>query len=75
METLVEVKPSKKTQCDQIRRHLESGMSITPLDAIHAYGSFRLGARIYDLKREGMPIKTQIVENNGKRFAKYFLPK
>lgn len=57
----------------QIRKHLESGKSITPLEALRLYGCFRLGARIYDLRAEGMTIETNLIEEDGKRFAEYRL--
>lgn len=57
----------------QIRQHLESGKSITPLEALRLYGCFRLGARIYDLRAEGMTIETNLIEEDGKRFAEYRL--
>ena len=53
-----------------ILNHLLSGKSITPLEALEKYGCFRLGARIYDLKRQGYDI-----ENNGEKFAEYKLVK
>lgn len=61
------------TQCAQILAHLESGKTITPLEALQEYGCFRLGARIFDLKSEGHPIERDFVEVNGKRFAEYSL--
>lgn len=61
------------TQMKQIRKHLESGKSITPLEALRLYGCFRLGARIYDLRAEGMTIETNLIEEVGKRFAEYRL--
>ena len=63
-----------ESQNKQIKAWLESGKSITPLDALNLFGSFRLGARIFDLKNDyGMNIKTEMVEVNGKRYAKYSL--
>ena len=63
-----------KNQTEAIREHLLSGKKITPLDALNLYGCFRLGARIYDLKRSGMAIKTEIIETqNGKHIAQYSL--
>lgn len=66
-----------KTQCDSIREYLESGKSITPIDALNLFGCFRLGARIADLKKQGMDIRTDIIhdERNGKRYASYRLMK
>ena len=63
-----------ESQNKQIKAWLESGKSITPLDALNLFGSFRLGARIFNLKNDyGMNIKTEMVEVNGKRYAKYSL--
>jgi hypothetical protein len=61
-----------ETQLKQIRTHLESGKSITPLEALRQYGCFRLGARIWDLKHlQGMDIRSELVEVDGKRYGKY----
>lgn len=60
-------------QTTQILNHLQSGHTITPLEALDMFGCFRLGARIYDLKRAGYEIKTEMVTENGKRFARYSL--
>jgi hypothetical protein len=71
-----------ESQCNQIKAHLQSGRSITALDALYMYGCFRLGARIYNLKQQGLKIKTEMIEitspsvfDNKKRFAKYTLLK
>ena len=37
------------------------------------FGSFRLSAIIYNLKKEGMNIKTNRITQNGKTFAEYEL--
>ena len=49
------------TQTEKILRHLEDIGSITPMEAIRQYGIMRLGARIWDLKREGYPIEAKII--------------
>lgn len=46
----------QQTQNEQIRRHLKRGGAVTPLAALRRFGILRLGARIYDLRREGMSI-------------------
>lgn len=63
------------TQSEAILEHLKSGKSLTPIDALNLFGCFRLGARILDLKKEGHNIVTEIVHENGKHFARYFIPK
>lgn len=66
-----------KSQNAMIREYLEAGHSITPIDALNMFGCFRLGARIADLKKEGLDIRTEIVHDdvndNRKRWAKYSL--
>lgn len=65
-----------ESQNKQLKAWLESGKSITPLEALNLFGSFRLGARIFDIKNNyWLNIKTEMVEENGKRFARYSLEK
>jgi hypothetical protein len=63
-----------KTQNTQILNYLREGYAITPMEALNQFGCFRLGARIYDLKRQGHPIQSVRVTSNGKTFSQYFLP-
>lgn len=62
-----------QAQKKRIFEYLLQGHSITPLEALQKFGCFRLGARIYELKQEGIAIKSQLVECNGKRVAMYSL--
>ena len=62
-----------KSQALLIRKHLESGKTITPLEALGMYDCLRLGARICDLRQDGLPVKTEIKRNGRKRFAEYSL--
>ncbi len=66
---------SKPTQEARILRYLANGKSLTPLQAIRMFGCFRLGARIYQLKKAGHKIWSENVTREGKRFAKYTLLK
>jgi len=51
---------------------LDSGLSITPLEALNRYGCFRLAAVIHKLRRDGHKIVTETVETpEGKHFARY----
>ena len=47
------------TQSEKVLRHLQDYGSITPLEALQDYGIMRLGARIWDLKRQGHVIFTE----------------
>lgn len=64
-----------------IKNHLLNGGSITALEALREYGCYRLGARIAELRSEGMNIKTKmeisISRATGRpiHFARYFLEK
>lgn len=60
------------SQQSRVLRHLKRG-ALDPLTALRRYGCFRLGARIYELKRKGHQIVSELVEQNGKRFARYRL--
>lgn len=57
-----------------IKEALLAGETLTPLDALNRFGCFRLGARIWDLKNEGMSIRTDWkILSNGKKVAAYKL--
>lgn len=45
-----------ETQNQIILSHLKSGKIITPMDALDICGSFRLSARIFELRKKGWPI-------------------
>ena len=64
------------TQNERLLRHLTDYGSITPVEALSDYGIMRLGARIYDLKREGYVITSELVEGRNRygertRYARY----
>jgi hypothetical protein len=61
------------TQKLAVYKHLCRYGKLTPLKALEKFGSFRLAARIRDLRDEGINIQTVIVERDGKRFAEYRL--
>jgi len=59
------------SQNKMIKEHLLSGGTLTALDALYSFGCLRLGSRIHDLRAEGLPIETEMIEVNGKRVARY----
>tara|TARA_R100000049_G_C1911562_1_gene58811 strand:- start:566 stop:850 length:285 start_codon:yes stop_codon:yes gene_type:complete len=64
----------KRTQNSKILQHLLDGHSITPIEALEKFGCFRLGARIFELRKQGFIIDTKTVDNGkGNKFAKYIL--
>lgn len=61
-----------KSQKDACLAYLEEHDSITPLEALHEFGCFRLAAVIARLREEGYVIKTD-VNKDGKPYAIYTL--
>ena len=62
-----------ETQNRNILMHLIGKDSITSLEALDLYGSLRLAARIFDLRKAGHTISsTPHITTSGKRVAKYF---
>lgn len=64
------------TQNEQVLRHLMTAGKITSLESIEKYGILRLGARIWELKKSGWPIKTLLrcgYSRNGEKmvYAEY----
>ncbi len=60
------------SQRAQILRDLKRGKSITPMNALKEYGCFRLAARIAELRQQGAPIRTTMIEGpNGRIWAEY----
>lgn len=66
---------TSRAQDAMIRDALLNGERLTPLDALHRFGCFRLGARIWDLRNKfQMNIKKEMVDlPNGKKVAAYSL--
>jgi hypothetical protein len=56
-----------------VLNHLRDIGSLTPLEALNEYGCFRLAAHIESLRKDGHRIFTQMVDEGGKKFAKYTL--
>lgn len=60
-------------QIDAVLRHLKERGTITPLEALQQYGCFRLAAVIHKLRGEHWPIQTELVYEDHKRYARYWL--
>ena len=52
-------------------KHLQNIGSLTPMDALQNYGSFRLAAHIEYLRKQGHPIITTMVREGSTEYAKY----
>jgi len=55
----------------EIQRHLAKGHTITPMQAFLKFGCLALSQRCTELRRDGWPVKTRMVNVNGKRVAQY----
>ncbi len=65
---------SSSSHSAQILRHLQSGKTITAIEALELFGCFRLTSRIYDLTQRGHDIfREYITLSNGKRVMRYKL--
>lgn len=63
-----------ESQNSKVLRWLESGKSLSPLDALQRFGVFRLAARVHALKQLGYRIKAErTVFTNGRRCSTYRL--
>ena len=61
------------TQCEQILRHLQTGRSVSPLQALDRFGCFRLAARIHQLRERGHKIEVHRIRVGAKHFCSYLL--
>ena len=50
------------TQCDRLLNYLEAHDGINPLEAWWELGIYRLGARIFDLRKRGYRIEKRMVK-------------
>ena len=64
-----------KTQQEQIQKHLQAGKKITAAQAYEKFGCLRLASRIFNLKKAGLPIITEMITKNGTTFASYKIVK
>lgn len=63
------------TKYEKVRNHILSGMPITPLQSLKLYGLQRLASLVNKMRNKGYDITTVMVsEEDGTRYAKYFLP-
>ena len=60
----------KRPQNDRIIDYLATGRPLTPIVALRR---FRLGARVYELKRQGHPITSRLVKRGEAHVAEYRL--
>ena len=64
-----------QSQEQRILKYLQRGFTLTPLQALAKFDCWALSSRVSDLNKEGAGIQKKTVTQNGKSFAKYFIPK
>ena len=74
MQNINENAGASKSQTDRILDWMLEGNAITPIDALNLFGSFRLGARIAEIKAKGYLVYSEFVTTpNGKKVKQYHL--
>jgi len=70
------LKPMKRklTTKERIIKHLLQVLNLSALKGFYLYDTMRLSARIHDLRREGWPIESKLIEKGTKKFAQYSIP-
>jgi biotin operon repressor len=58
---------------NRIKRRLLAGFAISGQDALKEFGVYRLSSVIHRLRKEGLNIKTTMVQRPGYSFAKYHI--
>ena len=61
------------SQIKKIRHYLESGGRLTPIDALNMFNCFRLAAVVFNLREDGLPVKTKTIKDGQKSYAEYYL--
>lgn len=70
----------KESQAGNIQKYLEEGNSITSAEAYEKFGCTRLSGRIFELRKRGFNIITEMVEGRTRygnycQYARYTLIK
>lgn len=64
------------SQNQKILKYLEAGHYVSQMNASYLWDCWRVGARIFELRRQGYPIETEMVRTvKGKTYARYFIQK
>jgi len=62
----------KKSQTERIEEYLGKGHTLTPLSALRLFGCLRLGARIFDLRKKGLPIEGKMIKTISGKWVKLY---
>ena len=66
------------TQTETVLRHLETCGGLTSWEAMRDYGIMRLASRVSDLKKLGVPVRSETVHDTNRfgekiHYSRYFL--
>jgi hypothetical protein len=74
MRTTHPVKTEGHDQNARILAHLQSGRTLTALEALDWFKCFRLASRVCDLRKAGYLVEKRTIKtNSGKNIAQYYL--
>ena len=68
------MKPRLGRQATAILAAMLAGETLSPMDAMKLCGSWRLAARIGELKQAGWNVRRGLVTENGRVHASYWIP-
>ena len=69
------MKHSNKSQAMKILKYLAKGRKLTPRQTSKLFDCDRLGARIFELRKEGWIFHTDMIKTkSGKHVAQYYMP-
>lgn len=54
------------SQCADVLRVLKSGATLTAFDAAETLGIYRLAARVHEMRRQGVPIMSDLVQRQNR---------
>lgn len=68
------MKTENESQKKALKKAFLNGQRLTCLDILYQFRCMNAKGRIYDLRREGLPIKTEMKQtSSGKRVGVYFI--
>ena len=66
--------PRLGQQATEILQAMLEGRAVTPMDALREFHSWRLAARVRDLKENGWNVRSRRVNDGERTFAEYHIP-
>ena len=58
---------TQNNQTDSIKEYLDSGNTLTSLEALKLFSCFRLASRMHDLKKSGYVFSKEMISVDGSR--------